>query len=66
MPKEKDIEVYFYQGYGGMPKAGVRIGKKEFVLELEQVKMILATMIKENGYTIEQSKRQKYPRVIIK
>jgi hypothetical protein len=63
--KTENIEVYFYQGYGGSPKAGVRIGKKEYVLELAELQILLEYMIKSKGYTISKTPRQKYERLLI-
>lgn len=58
-------QVYFYQGYSGQPKAGVKIGKKEYVLDLDTLKKRLEDMIKSKGYTTSKTNRQKYERLII-
>lgn len=64
MPKPK-IEVYFFQGYSGAPKCEARIAGVEHVVELEQVTELITRAMKEKGYKVEKSARQKYPRVII-
>lgn len=58
-------DVHFYQGYAGVPKAQVTIGEKTYVLETHYLAELLGNMIDEKGYKIEQSKRQKYPRLVI-
>jgi hypothetical protein len=63
--KNDGVEVHFYQGYSGQPKASVRIGKKEYVLELAEIQIRLEDMIEEKGYTISKTPRQKYPRLLI-
>lgn len=76
-----NVRVYFTQGYAGSVNGHVTIGDERtstiyaenegksegvtYVLELEHVSELLEKMITENGYTIAQSKRQKYPRLII-
>lgn len=59
------IEVLFYSGYTGSPKAGVWIDDKEHVLEIDELRELLEKMIQEKGYTVSQTKRQKYPRITI-
>ena len=59
------IRVYAVEGYTGAPKFGVYIGDKEYVLDREHVLGLLEKQITEKGYHVEQSKRQKYPRLFI-
>ncbi len=60
-----ELRVRFYQGYAGKPKCSVYIGEKEYVIEIDELEQELEKQIAEKGYTIEQSKRQKYPRLVI-
>jgi len=61
----ENIEMFFYQGYGGAPKCEVRINGEAFVLETDEAKRVLLKGMEERGYTRTKTTRQKYPRVTI-
>lgn len=64
------IEVYV----GGDDMNGLTVGEiesrnlqhpKEYTMDTDYIETLLEKMIEEKGYTISQSKRQHYPRLII-
>lgn len=59
------LRVYFVQGYSGGVKAGVYLDGVDHVIEMDHIKEVIEKIITEKGYTVEQTKRQKYPRVIL-
>lgn len=61
----ENIEMFFYQGYGGVPKCEVRIDGEAFVLDTEEAKRVLLKAMDERGYTKSKTARQKYPRITI-
>lgn len=63
--KNQNIKIRFVQGYGGVPKAEVTIDGEMCVLDLDYLKKKLENDMHEKGYKISQTKKQKYPRVII-
>lgn len=63
--KEENLRVQFTTGYANTVKAIVWINDVEHILELQHLQELLEKQITEKGYTISQSKRQKYPRLTI-
>lgn len=61
----ENVHVHFSTGYTGQVVSKVKINDKEHILEIPYLTALLEKMIEERGYTVEQSKRQKYPRIII-
>lgn len=44
---------------------GKYVEPKHLVIEMEYIKTLILDQIKKKGYSVSQSKRQKYPRIII-
>jgi hypothetical protein len=63
--KNQLVRFYVVQGYAGKPKAGVNIDGVDYVIDDEHLRQYIEKAILEKGFTISQSKRQKYPRVTI-
>ncbi len=59
------IDIRFCVGYGGQAKIVAYIDGEEHVLETSHAREILLKCAEERGYTTEQTKRQKYPRLVI-
>lgn len=62
---KKELRVFFYGGYGGLPKCNVEINGKSYVIELDELTKDLEEAILEKGYTVSKTNRQKYPRLLI-
>ena len=58
-------KVFIFGGYGGSVKAEVRASKKLYVLDVDYIEKFLEKQIKEKGYTVSKTNRQKYERLII-
>lgn len=53
-------------GYGySTPKITAKIDGVEYLIERDYLCELLENMIEEKGYTIAQTSKQKYPRLII-
>lgn len=63
--KNKNIRVYFSKGYANKVIANVDINEKVYVLDIQYLEELLEKQIIEKGYTITQTERQKYPRLLI-
>lgn len=59
------MKIFILSGYANIPKIEVEIDNKTYILELKDAETILLEALKERGYTISQTKRQKYPRINI-
>ncbi len=63
--KIQNLDIRFCVGYGGQAKITARIDGEEHVIEIDHARDVLLKCAEERGYTIAQTKRQKYPRIII-
>ena len=61
-----NIRFYLVTGYGGRAEAGVEIDGKQFVIDREHLTEVVEALIRERGYTVGKTKRQKYERLFIK
>jgi hypothetical protein len=63
---EEKLHVRIYGGYGGGVNIDINVnGLKTYVIERDELVVLLEKMITEKGYTTSLKPRQQYPRLKI-
>lgn len=59
------IKINFFEGYAGGIKAEAEVNGERCILNFENLEAFLAKAIQKKGYTVEKTKQQKIPRLLL-